>query len=728
MLRNMVRADRSGNVLITGATGFVGSNLVRALSQKGYSVTCLVRKTSNTQALHKESIRLVIGDIYDATSIREAGRSIIDVLSRTYRKFMGRGLGEFMTEMLLISPIDPPSQTYGVVEKSIAAPGRLKQYILLCALVLAGILPFANRAVYMDEPQFLHVARSAIEGNWSFPQSASWVFFGVRYESLVPQVHSPIVEYYLAVLMKTIGGFDEVPLRMLFAVFPLLAIWSFYKLAQRFTTDPLLVSCLFAVSPAFFVLSPALMMDIPMLAFLLAGVSLYLDGFEQGWRLWPASIFLILAVGTGYTALVPIGCLFLWAVTQKRPFRELLTIALAPAAICVWLTILRVRFGQSSFDYMANYYTSHITFYKNILPMFSFIGGVALCPWMYLALAEMNRKRIVAISSILAAFALTFFSSWSSIAYRVWFVFLASSGIGLLILFTVKATQPSTGKRSQGRGFLMLWAPAALVFFLTFAEMISARYILLAMPPLFLVVFARIRWSAAAYVVPATLILSVALACADYRFVNSYRNWVAQNIHALREQGFTIWNAAESGLRYYLEQEGIETLESSDLRPKGGDLIMRQESFDYGLAADLSPLLLRVFRMDLRDAYPIRTFSREAGAGFHDSHFGQVPFSISMAPLDRIEISEVSPFVIKLPQVVPADYSSVPVWSPNGVLLKQVDTEMKFPFRMPRNTKAEYELEGKASVHFSEEGIVLRKESRGPVLWKNFRIVSGLWP
>jgi hypothetical protein len=626
------------------------------------------------------------------------------------------------------SRIPPPSQMDRVAQQDIAARGHLRQYILLGALVLAGILPFANRAVYMDEPQFLHVAGSAVEGNWSFPQSASWIFFGVRYENLVPQVHPPIVEYYLAVLMKIVGGFDEVPLRTLFAIFPLLAIWGFHKLAHRFTTDPLLVSCLFAVSPAFFVLSPALMMDIPMLAFLLAGISLYMDGFEQRWRLWPASIFFILAAGTGYTALVPIGCLFLWAVTRKRPFRELMAIALAPAAVCAWLTILRVHFGQSSFDYLVNYYTSQITIFQKVLPLFSFLGGVTLCPWMFLALSDTTRKRIVAISSILAAFALTFFSGWPSIAYRGWYVFLASSGIGLLILFAIKAAQPSVDQRSPGRGFLVLWAWAALVFFLAFAEMISARYILLAMPPLFLIAFGRIRRGAAAYAVPATLILSIALACADYRLVNSYRHWVARNIHALREQGFTVWNAAESGLRYYLEREGVETLESSDLRPKGGNLIVRQESFDYGLATDLSPLLIRVFQTDLRDAFPIRTFSRKAGAGFHDSHFGQVPFSISVAPTDRIEIVEVSPFVTRLPQVVPADYSSVPVWSPDGVLLKQVDAEMKFPIHMPRNAKAEYELEGNASVLISDEGIVLRKNSQGPALWKNFRIVSGLWP
>lgn len=63
------------NVFVTGASGFVGGHLVSALVQRGYSVTCLVRGTSDTRALRKSGIRLISGDITDRNAVREAVRS-----------------------------------------------------------------------------------------------------------------------------------------------------------------------------------------------------------------------------------------------------------------------------------------------------------------------------------------------------------------------------------------------------------------------------------------------------------------------------------------------------------------------------------------------------------------------------------------------------------------------------------------------------------------------------
>ena len=59
-------------VIVTGANGFVGCNLVRALLSKGYDVTCLIRKTSNIKSLENLSVRYVYGDCRNIESLKKA--------------------------------------------------------------------------------------------------------------------------------------------------------------------------------------------------------------------------------------------------------------------------------------------------------------------------------------------------------------------------------------------------------------------------------------------------------------------------------------------------------------------------------------------------------------------------------------------------------------------------------------------------------------------------------
>jgi nucleoside-diphosphate-sugar epimerase len=60
----------NSKVLVTGATGFVGSNLVEALLRDGFSVTCLVRNTSDTRTLRQLPVQLAVGDLENPGSLR----------------------------------------------------------------------------------------------------------------------------------------------------------------------------------------------------------------------------------------------------------------------------------------------------------------------------------------------------------------------------------------------------------------------------------------------------------------------------------------------------------------------------------------------------------------------------------------------------------------------------------------------------------------------------------
>jgi dihydroflavonol-4-reductase len=66
-------------VLVTGASGFIGTHLVAALAARGDEVTCLVRQTSKVDALRQSGVRLTYGDVTDRSSLPTAiaGQSVV---------------------------------------------------------------------------------------------------------------------------------------------------------------------------------------------------------------------------------------------------------------------------------------------------------------------------------------------------------------------------------------------------------------------------------------------------------------------------------------------------------------------------------------------------------------------------------------------------------------------------------------------------------------------------
>jgi uncharacterized protein YbjT (DUF2867 family) len=62
--------------LVTGATGFIGANLVEALGQRGWRVRALHRAASSLKALAGLAYESAIGDVTEPASLArgDAGR------------------------------------------------------------------------------------------------------------------------------------------------------------------------------------------------------------------------------------------------------------------------------------------------------------------------------------------------------------------------------------------------------------------------------------------------------------------------------------------------------------------------------------------------------------------------------------------------------------------------------------------------------------------------------
>jgi dihydroflavonol-4-reductase len=66
---------------ITGATGFIGTHLLKRLSQTSHQLYCLARRSSNTQHLKEAGANIVLGDVTDKNSVLEGMKGCDSVIN-----------------------------------------------------------------------------------------------------------------------------------------------------------------------------------------------------------------------------------------------------------------------------------------------------------------------------------------------------------------------------------------------------------------------------------------------------------------------------------------------------------------------------------------------------------------------------------------------------------------------------------------------------------------------
>src|ERR1700682_1754748 len=74
-------------VFLTGATGFVGSHVARALAAQGAALRLLVRSSSDLRNIQELQAERVVGDLRDAASLKKAvaGCDVVFHVAADYR-------------------------------------------------------------------------------------------------------------------------------------------------------------------------------------------------------------------------------------------------------------------------------------------------------------------------------------------------------------------------------------------------------------------------------------------------------------------------------------------------------------------------------------------------------------------------------------------------------------------------------------------------------------------
>jgi nucleoside-diphosphate-sugar epimerase len=86
-------------ILLTGATGFIGSAVARALLRRGHSVVGLVRDPARGQTLKQHGVELAVGDMWRPDTYRPLVKGVDAVVHTAQQKTGGRWSRRAITQM-----------------------------------------------------------------------------------------------------------------------------------------------------------------------------------------------------------------------------------------------------------------------------------------------------------------------------------------------------------------------------------------------------------------------------------------------------------------------------------------------------------------------------------------------------------------------------------------------------------------------------------------------------
>jgi dihydroflavonol-4-reductase len=119
----------SGKILVTGGTGFVGSHLVDRLLERGKSVRCLVRRSSNLKYLKDPRLELVYGGLDETTDWQAAFAGVETVYHIAGVTFARRAQDYFVANH---------QGTETLIAAAIAHRNQLKKFIHISSLAAVG--------------------------------------------------------------------------------------------------------------------------------------------------------------------------------------------------------------------------------------------------------------------------------------------------------------------------------------------------------------------------------------------------------------------------------------------------------------------------------------------------------------------------------------------------------------------------------------------------------------
>jgi hypothetical protein len=507
--------------------------------------------------------------------------------------------------------MDPPARrARPVVARTLA----------ILALVFALRLPFLHQAIQGDDVIYLTEAEHAqIEP--LHPMHAREMFRGQMLD-MRGHSHPPLNGWILGGLIAVFGEVREVPFHLAYTVFSLIAAMAMWSLARRFSKQPFLATLLFCAVPAFVVNGNSFESDLPLLAFWMSAVALFVYGVDRQ-SVWPLAGSMLTAALAGLTAyqavfLTPILGVYLLQHRREWIPAWVATLA-APAMLLSWQLWERATTGVMPATALAGNLKSYN------FESFAMKGPAAAALLVHLGWI---------VSPLIVLAAIRNASRWQWIAAGLAAIgaalhdpnplFWLSIGCGVWLLAW------SIGRDFLGWWGLIFFAGAIIVFFAP-----SARYLLPLAAPVAILTANAVSPRIAIAGIALQFALSLGLAIVNYQHWDAYRQFA----ETLRKDAATrrLWINSELGFRFYLESEGGLLL-GKDQAIQPGDLIVTSALANpLPVGMPTAPLS----QSEIRPAIPLRLISLSGRSAYSSHSAGLLPFDVSTGPIDIIR-SEIA--------------------------------------------------------------------------------------
>jgi 4-amino-4-deoxy-L-arabinose transferase-like glycosyltransferase len=526
------------------------------------------------------------------------------------------------------------------------------QRFVLATATLACLIPFAGKALHVDDPLFIWAGRQ-MQTRWWDPYGFDVNWYGWSIPMFEVTKNPPLASAYIALVISVFGE-SVAFLHLAFLAPAIASVLGTYSLAKCLGAPAFQAALALLAMPVFLVSSTTLMCDVLTLAFWIWAVVFWIRGLDtqRASLLALAGLLAGLSALTKYfgIALVPLLFAYTLARTRGRDWRSLpwLLIPIALAGIFEWAT--RAFYGHGllseAFGYtQENRIASFSVFGIKALAAISFTGGCCAIVLICAPLLARSRKWIWGIvGAVILALLLWRFPLVNNPSRQFALGFAAQWSIWLLAGATVLALPiiEMKRRRTAESWLLLLWVLGTFGFCL-FNWTINGRSILPMAPAVAILLLRRIEDHGGLRrsfrsCAGGGVALSLAVAFADYRLAESDQaavKEIAQRVETLPKGA--IWFQGHWGFQYYAQANGWRPFESERSQPQSGDLIVLPVN-----NTNLQPIpperVERLLTAELPVVPWVTTMSRTLDAGFYSDQRGPLPFAFGVVPMEKYYI------------------------------------------------------------------------------------------